>query len=214
MVWRKACARCSRSSVHAVSCSSCSSLLGRVASKYKPTSSTTQLKGRTAAEAKPEPKGADPTDGSAIRQVVCAGPVTVVSKDQVASGDNAVFDRVANRVVLTGNVVLSQCQNVTRGSRLVYDMNTGRANMDPVAGGRVSAMFVPGGKDDSAKGKQHSKQPKDVAKKAAAARKASHKTGSRDGGPTKAELMQKARAKNIPGRSTMSKGELERALNA
>ncbi len=112
-------------------------------------------------EAKPEPKAeakaeksSDPTDGSAIRQVVCAGPVTVVSKDQVASGDNAVFDRVANRVVLTGNVVLSQCQNVTRGSRLVYDMNTGRANMDPVAGGRVSAMFVPGGKDDGAKGKQ------------------------------------------------------------
>ncbi|MGX7707190.1 LptA/OstA family protein [Methylobacterium sp. Gmos1] len=111
-------------------------------------------------EAKPEPKvekaekSSDPTDGSAIRQVVCAGPVTVVSKDQVASGDNAVFDRVANRVVLTGNVVLSQCQNVTRGSRLVYDMNTGRANMDPVAGGRVSAMFVPGGKDDNAKGKQ------------------------------------------------------------
>ncbi|MCF4124324.1 LptA/OstA family protein [Methylobacterium sp. SyP6R] len=111
-------------------------------------------------EAKPEPKvekaekSSDPTDGSAIRQVVCAGPVTVVSKDQVASGDNAVFDRVANRVVLTGNVVLSQCQNVTRGSRLVYDMNTGRANMDPVAGGRVSAMFVPGGKDDGAKGKQ------------------------------------------------------------
>ncbi len=70
-------------------------------------------------EAKPEPKvekaekSSDPTDGSAIRQVVCAGPVTVVSKDQVASGDNAVFDRVANRVVLTGNVVLSQCQNVT-----------------------------------------------------------------------------------------------------
>ncbi|MEH3145850.1 MAG: organic solvent tolerance protein OstA [Methylobacterium frigidaeris] len=101
------------------------------------------------AEAKSaETKPGDPTDGSAIRQVVCAGPVTVVSKDQVATGDNAVFDRVANRVVLTGNVVLSQCQNVTRGSRLVYDITTGRANMDPVAGGRVSAMFVPGGKDD------------------------------------------------------------------
>lgn len=67
---------------------------------------------------------------------------------------------------------------------------------------------------DSAKGQQHSKQPKDVAKKAAAARKASHKTGGRESGPTKAELMQKARAKNIPGRSTMSKGELEQALNA
>ncbi|WP_018261166.1 LptA/OstA family protein [Methylobacterium sp. WSM2598] len=99
-----------------------------------------------AAEAKP----VDPTDSGAIRQVVCAGPVTVVNKDQVATGDNAVFDKAANRVILTGNVVLSQCQNVTRGNRLVYDMNTGRANMDPTAGGRVSAMFVPGGKDEKA----------------------------------------------------------------
>ena len=101
-----------------------------------------------------EAKPADPSDTGAIRQVVCAGPVTVVSKDQVATGDNAVFDKVANRVVVTGNVVLSQCQNVTRGSRLVYDMNTGRANMDPTAGGRVSAMFVPGSKDDKPGGKQ------------------------------------------------------------
>jgi lipopolysaccharide export system protein LptA len=135
----------------------CSSMTVHYQRKEKdPKGKAAEGKGADApvAEAKPEPKGADPTDGSAIRQVVCAGPVTVVSKDQVASGDNAVFDRVANRVVLTGNVVLSQCQNVTRGSRLVYDMNTGRANMDPVAGGRVSAMFVPGGKDDSAKGKQ------------------------------------------------------------
>lgn len=86
-----------------------------------------------------------------IQKVECAGPVTVVQNDQVATGDNAVFDQEAKRIVLTGNVVLSQCQNVTRGSRLVYDMNTGRANMDPVAGGRVSAMFVPQ-KEEAAKG--------------------------------------------------------------
>ena len=91
-----------------------------------------------------------------IQKVDCAGPVTVVQKDQVATGDHAVFDQDAKRIVLTGNVVLSQCQNVTRGQRLVYDMNSGRANMDPVAGGRVSALFVPGekadGKDGKAKG--------------------------------------------------------------
>ncbi|MBE7247996.1 MAG: organic solvent tolerance protein OstA, partial [Actinomycetospora chiangmaiensis] len=67
-----------------------------------------------------------------IQKVDCAGPVTVVQKDQVATGDHAEFDQDAKRIVLTGNVVLSQCQNVTRGQRLVYDMNTGRANMDPV----------------------------------------------------------------------------------
>jgi lipopolysaccharide export system protein LptA len=88
-----------------------------------------------------------------IQKVECAGPVTVVQKDQVATGEHAVFDQDAKRIVLTGNVVLSQCQNVTRGQRLVYDMNTGRANMDPVAGGRVSALFVPGEKAEAKDGK-------------------------------------------------------------
>ena len=102
------------------------------------------------AEAKPaEAKPAEARPENGIQKVECAGPVTVVQKDQVATGDSAVFDQAAKRIVLTGNVVLSQCQNVTRGQRLVYDMNTGRANMDPVAGGRVSAMFVPGEKAEA-----------------------------------------------------------------
>ncbi|MEA1831198.1 LptA/OstA family protein [Methylobacterium durans] len=99
-----------------------------------------------------------------IQKVECAGPVTVVQKDQVATGDNAVFDQTARRIVLTGNVVLSQCQNVTRGSRLVYDMGTGRANMDPVAGGRVSALFVPGEKGDAKGGAKGCPPPPNLAR--------------------------------------------------
>ena len=102
--------------------------------------------GDRAAEAEPAEPQRNPAENG-IQKVDCAGPVTVVQKDQVATGDHAVFDQDAKRIVLTGNVVLSQCQNVTRGQRLVYDMSTGRANMDPVAGGRVSALFVPGEKD-------------------------------------------------------------------
>jgi hypothetical protein len=56
---------------------------------------------------------------------------------------------------------------------------------------------------DTRKGKQFSAQPGDVAEKAARARK---------GEPTKAELMKEARRRDIPGRSKMSKPELERAL--
>ncbi|GEP11501.1 hypothetical protein [Methylobacterium gnaphalii] len=62
---------------------------------------------------------------------------------------------------------------------------------------------------DGAKGKQHSSQPEDVARKAASARRSGH-----GGGQTKADLLKKARAKGVKGRSTMSKGELERALGA
>ncbi|MCJ2123809.1 LptA/OstA family protein [Methylobacterium sp. J-077] len=109
-----------------------------------------EAKSAEAAAEAPAPK--NPAENG-IQKVDCAGPVTVVQKDQVASGDHAVFDQDAKRIVLTGNVVLSQCQNVTRGQRLVYDMNTGRANMDPVAGGRVSALFVPGDKADAKDGK-------------------------------------------------------------
>ena len=112
-------------------------------------------RGKDKAEGGDEPAPKNPAENG-IKKVECAGPVTVTQKDQVATGDNAVFDQDAKRIVLTGNVVLSQCQNVTRGQRLVYDMASGRANMDPVAGGRVSAMFVPGeksdGKDTKAKG--------------------------------------------------------------
>lgn len=99
-----------------------------------------------AAEAKTDAKAGDgKADDSAVKRVDCKGPVTVTSKDQVATGDNAVFDRVANLVTLTGNAVLSQGPNVTRGQRLVYNLNTGVANVE---GGRVRAIIVPGSQDE------------------------------------------------------------------
>ncbi len=58
---------------------------------------------------------------------------------------------------------------------------------------------------DARKGKQFSAQPEDVAKKTAKYR------GGR-GEPTKAELMERARKRDIPGRSRMNKDELARAL--
>lgn len=86
---------------------------------------------------------------------------------------------------------------------------------------------------DTRKGKQFSKQPKAAAEKAAAAREdgqsaakasgkgASSGTGSGKGSgktsgksETKAELMRKARAQNVPGRSRMSKAQLEHAVHA
>ncbi len=52
-------------------------------------------------QATPAAQGAD---DSAIKKIDCKGPVTIVSRTQTATGDNAVFDRTANRILLTGNV--------------------------------------------------------------------------------------------------------------
>ncbi|SOB87730.1 hypothetical protein SAMN06297144_2866 [Sphingomonas guangdongensis] len=57
---------------------------------------------------------------------------------------------------------------------------------------------------DTKKGKQHSKQPKDVADKAAPFR--DHRS--------KAELYEAAKKRDIPGRSKMSKEQLAKALHA
>ena len=60
--------------------------------------------------ARPAPASA-PAQGAAdsqIKKIDCKGPVTIVSKTQVATGDNATFDRVANKVLLIGNVALSR----------------------------------------------------------------------------------------------------------
>ena len=87
---------------------------------------------------------ASSTDDSAIKKIDCKGPVTIVSRTQVATGDNATFDRGSNKIMLTGNATLSDGPNVTKGERVLYDINTGVANIETTPGGRVRALFVPG----------------------------------------------------------------------
>jgi len=59
---------------------------------------------------------------------------------------------------------------------------------------------------DTAKGKQFSAQPKEIARKSARHR------GDETNGPTKSELYEQAKKRDIPGRSKMSKAQLEKAL--
>ncbi|MGP9821940.1 LptA/OstA family protein [Salinarimonas sp. NSM] len=90
--------------------------------------------------------GQAPGEGTeSIDRIECEGPVTILSQDQVATGARAVYDRTAGEVVLTGDVALSQGQNVTRGERLVYDVDAGVANIEAGAAQRVRGLFVPGG---------------------------------------------------------------------
>jgi lipopolysaccharide export system protein LptA len=85
-----------------------------------------------------------PSANSGIKRIEAAGPVTVVSKTQVATGDNATYDKGENKVQLIGNVTLSDGQNVTKGDRLTYDLKTSQATIDTSAkSGRVHGQFIP-----------------------------------------------------------------------
>ena len=76
-----------------------------------------------------------------IQKMLATGPVTLVQRDQVGTGDNGVYDKAADTVILLGNVVLTQGANITKGDKLVYDLKSGHAT---VSGGRVIGMFTPG----------------------------------------------------------------------
>lgn len=99
--------------------------------------------------------GGETTGGDRVRHIDAEGPVTLVSKDQIGVGDHGSYDRAENKVYLTGNVTLTQGENVAKGDRLVYDVGSGQATM---LGQRVRSVFTPG----EAKGDKDAKpsQPK------------------------------------------------------
>ena len=92
-----------------------------------------------------------PGGSSAIERLEATDKVYVKSEDQVATAERASFDMAADVVVMSGDVVLSQGENVAEGCRLTIQMGTGRAklestNCDGNAGGngRVRMMLTPG----------------------------------------------------------------------
>jgi len=92
-----------------------------------------------------------------IKKIEAIGGVIVTSKDQKATGNRADFMMKENVVILTGNVVVSQGQNVMRGDKLVVELNSSRAHMEAAAGsggkpGRVQGLFMPSDKDDKKSG--------------------------------------------------------------
>jgi lipopolysaccharide export system protein LptA len=89
-----------------------------------------------------------PTSAQNIRKIEARGGVTVVTKDQNASGDLGVYDLKSKTITLTGNVVVSQGQDVIHGERVVVDTITGDARVESTnAGGaapsRVRALIQP-----------------------------------------------------------------------
>lgn len=95
------------------------------------------------------PNPAAPAGQTSIRQIDCAGPVSLLSGTQSATSDKLVYEAEKDIVTLTGKVVIADCDNVQRGERAVYDVKTGRATVDAGPKGRVQGVFTQGGEDKS-----------------------------------------------------------------
>jgi lipopolysaccharide export system protein LptA len=89
--------------------------------------------------ATPGPEGA-----SSIKRLEAKGNVVVTQKDQVVTGETAVFDTKTNLITMLGGVVLTQGKNVLRGDRLLVDMTTGVSRVESDTG-RVQGLFQSSG---------------------------------------------------------------------
>lgn len=80
-------------------------------------------------------------EGKAIRQLHATGGVTLASKTDAAEAREAVYSIDEGRVVMTGDVLLTQGKSAISGQKLVIDLKSGSGQME----GGVSTIFVPGG---------------------------------------------------------------------
>lgn len=76
---------------------------------------------------------------SQISKLHATGGVTLVSPTEAAEAQEAVYDVSAGTVVMTGNVLLTQGENVMSGNTLNVDLGTGTGTMD----GRVRTLLKP-----------------------------------------------------------------------
>ena len=89
-----------------------------------------------------------PGGSSSIRRLEAKGNVVVTQKDQVVTGETAVFDTKTNLVTMLGGVILTQGKNVLRGDRLMVDMTTGVSRVESDSG-RVQGLFQSSGQGGS-----------------------------------------------------------------
>jgi lipopolysaccharide export system protein LptA len=100
---------------------------------------------KAAAKTAPLPAAAPgPGGSSSIKRLEAKGNVVVTQKDQVVTGETAVFDTKTNLITMLGGVVLTQCKNVLRGDRLLVDMTTGVSRVESDSG-KVQGLFIQSG---------------------------------------------------------------------
>jgi len=93
------------------------------------------------------PKGppTQPGGQQQIRRLEAKGGVTVIQKEQTATGDMAIYELKTNSVVLTGNATVTQGQNIIRGDRIEVDLLTGVTQVKSKTEGEsgVSGLLFP-----------------------------------------------------------------------
>jgi len=82
-------------------------------------------------------------DAKGIKTVVASGNVKIVQLERRATGQKITFRQDDNKVLLEGEAVLREGENVIRGDRVVCYIDENRCLVEGGKGGRVSTTITP-----------------------------------------------------------------------
>jgi len=78
-----------------------------------------------------------------LKEITAMGNVKVVQSNRRATGQKVTFNQDQNKVVLDGEAVVREGDNVIRGERITFYVDEERSVVEPTKGGRVSTSITP-----------------------------------------------------------------------
>lgn len=90
---------------------------------------------------------ADDAGATRLTRVDATGNVVITTPQEVARGQEGVYNALEEKATLNGDVRITRGENQLNGQRAVVDLRTGVSRLLPGdgSGGRVKGLFTPGG---------------------------------------------------------------------
>ena len=95
-----------------------------------------------------------------LKEIMAVGNVKIVQLERRATSQKATFDQDESKVILDGEAVVREGENVIRGEKVIFYVDEERSLVEGKKGGRVSTSITPSSKEE-----RESKKPKGEGKK-------------------------------------------------
>jgi len=78
-----------------------------------------------------------------LEKIDAKGNVSLTQGERIATGDEAVYFRESNKVILTGNAMLKEGKNIIKGDRVIVFLNENRGIVESNTQKQVKAIIYP-----------------------------------------------------------------------
>jgi lipopolysaccharide export system protein LptA len=86
-----------------------------------------------------------------LKEIIATGNVKIVQLERRATGQKATFQQDENKMVLDGEAVVREGENVIRGERVIFYVDEERSVVEGGKGSRVSTHITPTPKEEGKK---------------------------------------------------------------